>query len=96
MRDALRLRRQPPCELDLTLRAVDDDKHVLHVTSATPTFGPQPWLALKTRTGTYHYDNFDIAVPFHEWQYVLDEETFPLGRWPRSASRPTTPTERPR
>lgn len=78
MRDALRLERQPPCELDLNLRAVDDDKHVLRVTSATPTFGPQPWLALRTTAGTYQYDDFDIIEPFHQWQYVLDEETLSL------------------
>ncbi len=44
----------------------------------TPTFGPQPWLALRTVGGTYHSDNFDIDIPFHKWQYVFDEETFPL------------------
>jgi hypothetical protein len=48
------------------------------VASRTPTFGPQPWLALKTAAGTYHTDNFDIDTPFHRWQYVFDEETFPL------------------
>lgn len=78
MREALDLPEQPPCELDVSLHAVDEGKHVLRVTSATPTFGPQPWLALKTTAGTYHYDDFDIGTPFHEWQYVLDEETFPL------------------
>lgn len=51
---------------------------MLDVRSKTPTFGPQPWLALKTSTGTYHYDNFDIEVPFHRWRYVFDEETYPL------------------
>lgn len=78
MRGALELAPEPPCELDLRLRAVDDSTHVLEVHSKTPTFGPQPWLALKTASGTYHYDNFDIEIPFHKWQYVFDEETFPL------------------
>ena len=78
MREALRLAPHPACELDVRLRAVDDAKHVLHVESPLGTFGPQPWLALKTVAGTYHHDNFDITVPFHEWQYVFDEETFPL------------------
>lgn len=78
MRDALGLTPEPACELELRLQAVDDAKHVLHVESPSGTFGPQPWLALKTAAGTYHYDNFDISVPFHEWQYVFDEETFPL------------------
>ena len=26
----------------------------------------------------YHYDNFDVEVPFHHWQYVLDDDTFPI------------------
>ena len=78
MRGALELPSEPPCELDLTLKAVNDSTHVLEVHSKTPTFGPQPWLALKTAGGTYHYDNFDIEVPFHQWHYVFDEETFPL------------------
>jgi len=88
MRGALELTAEPPCELDLTLKTVGDSAHVLEVVgdsahvlevnSKTPTFGPQPWLALKTAGGTYHYDNFDIEIPFHKWQYVFDEETFPL------------------
>jgi hypothetical protein len=78
MRDALALADLPPCELELSLRAVDDGKHVLSVVSNTPTFGPQPWLALKTQARTYHFDDFDIGVPFHDWRYVLDDDTFPL------------------
>jgi hypothetical protein len=78
MRRALGLSPMPPCDLDLSLRAVGNSAHVLEVHSETPTFGPQPWLALKTTAGTYHYDNFDIDAPFHRWQYVFDEETFPL------------------
>jgi hypothetical protein len=78
MRSALNLTPLPPCELELTIQRVDDSTHVLKVGSTTPTFGPQPWLALRTVGGTYHFDNFDIDTPFLEWQYVFDEETFPL------------------
>ena len=78
MRGALDLSPEPPCELDMSLTAVNGSTHVLEVRSETPTFGPQPWLALKTSAGTYHYDNFAIEVPFHKWQYVFDEETYPL------------------
>jgi hypothetical protein len=78
MRRALNLAPLPPCELELKIECVDNSTHVLKVHSSTPTFGPQPWLALKTVGGTYHFDNFDIDTPFHEWQYVFDEETFPL------------------
>ncbi|MBK9306940.1 MAG: hypothetical protein IPM58_07610 [Nitrospira sp.] len=78
MRDALKLPEQPACELDMSLKTVDDSTHVLEIRSSTPTFGPQPWLALKTASGTYHHDNCDIEEPFYRWQYVFDKETFPL------------------
>jgi len=78
MRAALGLSPQPPCRLDLTLEEIDEDRHVLHIASDVPTFGPQPWLALKTVTGSYHHDNLDIDEPFKRWRYVFDEETFPL------------------
>ena len=78
MRCALGLSPEPPCDLDLSLKAISNSTHVLEVHSETPTFGPQPWLALKTSAGTYYYDNFDIDVPYHRWQYVFDEETYPL------------------
>jgi len=78
MRHALSLTPQPPCDLDMSLRAIEGSSHVLEVESSTPTFGPQPWLALKTTAGSYHCDNFDIEVPFHRWRYVFDEETFPV------------------
>jgi hypothetical protein len=78
MRSALKLICLPPCELDLKIERIDDSTHILKVHSTTPTFGPQPWLALRTIEGTYHFDNFDIDTPFHRWEYVFDEETFPL------------------
>jgi hypothetical protein len=78
MRSALKLVYQAPCELELSLAPAGKSAHVLIVSTSTPTFGPQPWLALKTVTGTFHHDNFDILTPFHRWQYVFDEETFPL------------------
>lgn len=78
MRRALSLPAQPPCELDITLTGVDSATHVMVVESKVPTFGPQPWLAIKTAAGSYHHDSFDIDVPFHRWQYVFDADTFPL------------------
>jgi hypothetical protein len=78
MRSALELPFLPPCELELALQHVDRSTHVLKILSSTPTFGPQPWLALKTLEGSYYFDNLDITEPFHQWQYVFDEETFPL------------------
>ena len=78
MRGALGLAPQPPCELDMSIRQIDEREHLLEVRTSTPSFGPQPWLALRTTAGTYHYDNFDVEEPFHYWQYVLNDDTFPI------------------
>lgn len=40
------------------------------------TFGPQPFLAVKTHDQRYATDNFDIQEPFRRWSYVFDEQTF--------------------
>ena len=65
MRLALSLPAEPACSLHLSLETSGDGAHVLQITTQTDTFGPQPWLALKTKTGTYHADNLDYrrAVP---------------------------------
>ncbi len=78
VRSALTLAPQPACDLEITIERVSDATHVMRIQSDSATFGPQPWLALKTTAGTYHHDNFDIDRPFHRWQYVFDAETFPL------------------
>lgn len=38
-------------------------------------FGPQPFLAIKTKKGDYYHDNLDIITPFEQWSYTLDETT---------------------
>jgi hypothetical protein len=38
-------------------------------------FGPQPFLALRTRDGRVFHDNFDFQVPGRHWTYVLDYQT---------------------
>ena len=77
MREALSLPAQPPCDLDLAWVHKSDTAYTLEVTSSTPSFGPQPWLAVKTTSGTYLNDNFDIQEPFHKWTYTFDLNTIP-------------------
>ena len=75
-----RLEAQGP-GLGLELRELPgEETHMLRVTSAQGIFGPQPFLALKTRDGSYYYDNFDFdaASPKHCWSYVFDWQTFGL------------------
>jgi hypothetical protein len=51
---------------------------VLHVRCTDgQCFGPQPFLAYKTRTGTYIHDNFDVQTPEKHWTYVFDSQTTP-------------------
>lgn len=36
-------------------------------------FGPQPWLAIKTKSGRYIHDNFDFGLDGESWSYVFNE-----------------------
>lgn len=38
-------------------------------------FGPQPYLAFKSKSGEYFHDNLDVVIPSKEWSYVLDDQT---------------------
>ncbi|WP_395687137.1 hypothetical protein [Caenimonas koreensis] len=65
---------QPPLQLALSF-----DDSVLSVRcTAGQCFGPQPFLAYKTRAGTYIHDNFDVQTPEQHWTYVFDAQTVPL------------------
>ena len=52
--------------------------NTLRIQADRPTFGPQPFLALKTRGGTYCTDNLDCDRPHRAWSYTFDEETLSL------------------
>jgi len=42
-------------------------------------FGPQPYLAMKSREGRFYHDNFDVLEPNRVWTYVLDSQTIDVG-----------------
>jgi hypothetical protein len=67
-----------PAGLELTIDRLGPDSHRLRVGAERDIFGPQPYLAYKTKGGTYYHDNFDIQTPFREWTYVFDVSTFQL------------------
>ncbi|MBO54724.1 MAG: hypothetical protein CL886_03595 [Dehalococcoidia bacterium] len=48
----------------------------LVVETKGPNFGPQPFLAIKTKSGEYHHDTFDFQRPFHQWTYLFHADTF--------------------
>lgn len=60
-------------ELSLTL-----DGKLLLIDADSDTFGPQPFLAIKTKSGNYLHDNCDFQHPHREWSYTFDEESIPL------------------
>jgi hypothetical protein len=49
----------------------------IHVINGEP-FGPQPYLAIKTKNGDYIHDNLDFGEFKKEYFYTLDVHTVPL------------------
>ncbi|MES2633438.1 MAG: hypothetical protein V4669_10735 [Pseudomonadota bacterium] len=46
--------------------------------TAGQCFGPQPFLAYRTKSGVYIHDNFDVQEPERHWTYIFDSQTVPL------------------
>ena len=62
---------------DWDINYVEDKEHIkieIDVKKET-TFGPQPFLAIKTIEGRYYHDNFDIQLPFKKFSYMFDDYT---------------------
>ena len=72
--ELLGLQQKP--RLELTLR-LDSDRIYVEVVSGE-IFGPQPYLAIKTKQNNYFHDNFDMLESKRKWTYVFDEQTFKL------------------
>ena len=49
------------------------------ITNGLP-FGPQPYLAIKSKTGQYYHDNFDFGVFKKEYFYTFDRNTIELNK----------------
>ena len=41
-------------------------------------FGPQPFLAIKSKDGNYYHDNLDVQIHRKKWVYIFDELTLHL------------------
>ncbi len=59
---------------------VNWDEDRMHVNANSNIFGPQPFLAIKTKNSQFFHDNFDFKVPFQEWTYSFDSITYPLSK----------------
>jgi hypothetical protein len=78
MRNALKITSKKKFKLNLKLKKLSENAHILEIKSTDETFGPQPYFTFKTTSGKYHYDNLDFQVPKKKWTYTFDEETLPL------------------
>ena len=78
MRGALQLEMKDPCGLEIEFGEYGKDGSKLYIESNSPTFGPQPFFAFKTRGGQYFHDNLDFEEPFKKWTYVFDKMTYPI------------------
>lgn len=74
-------RELPPLDLKLTFfPATSDDVAYIQVDVINgKVFGPQPFLAIKTRSKRYLHDNFDFDTPSSgRWYYAFHADTLPL------------------
>lgn len=54
-------------------------ENILHVEVQNgELFGPQPYLAIKTKCGEYFHDNFDFQETGKSFSYVFDAYTIPV------------------
>lgn len=75
IRRALKIKKKKYIKFDIKF-----DLNKIKVKTKMPTFGPQPFLAIKTKENKFFHDNFDFQKPFYEWSYVFDNITFPLNK----------------
>jgi hypothetical protein len=64
-------------DLSTNLVKLRDNKWELIVNAGDEIFGPQPFLALKTRSGQYFWENFDFKDNL-SWSFTFDQEHAPI------------------
>jgi hypothetical protein len=65
-------------KIDMDMKMIDDGPYTkMEVHCSNNIFGPQPFLALKTKRGEYHWDNFDFCGE-NKWCYTFDNNTLEM------------------
>ena len=65
-------------ELDYHLDKQSSNDGLITLTINTKqgsVFGPQPYLAIRDKSGAYFHDNFDEIIPKKSWSYSFDSQT---------------------
>jgi len=61
--------------LDVNLYKENDVYQLDVKTLSSEVFGPQPYLAIKTKSGRFIHDNFDFGLDRKSWHYVFHYDT---------------------
>ena len=70
------LRRTDASKFELTVTLTPrGERLVLDIRANHDSFGPQPFLAIKTKDKRYLTDNLDLQTPRRHWTYVFDADT---------------------
>lgn len=64
-------------ELSIEFVKIRENKWRFDVISSGDIFGPQPFLAIKTKDGRYFWENLDFIKSLH-WSFTFDEEHAPI------------------
>ncbi|KPK42809.1 MAG: hypothetical protein AMJ78_01020 [Omnitrophica WOR_2 bacterium SM23_29] len=64
-----------PVELSLSLRRNDKELFLEIETTKGKVFGPQPFLAVKTRSKRFIHDNLDFDTSLLKWSYTFDYDS---------------------
>ncbi|MGP0630154.1 hypothetical protein ACTRW9_10625 [Nitrospina sp. 32_T5] len=67
--------RHEKLQLDVKLDKTGSNFHLEVRTKESRVFGPQPYLAIKTRSGRFIHDNFDFGLDGQSWHYVFDADS---------------------
>lgn len=65
-------------ELKFNSQTERDVPNIEIITKKGKVFGPQPFLAIKTKSQRYIHDNFDFSTSGDRWFYAFHGDTLPL------------------
>jgi len=56
----------------------EDRAHIEVIAKSGKVFGPQPFLAIQTRSRQFLHDNFDFSITKNKWYYTFYSNTLPI------------------
>ncbi|ETR67523.1 MAG: hypothetical protein OMM_05091 [Candidatus Magnetoglobus multicellularis str. Araruama] len=69
-----------PLDIDVIYHpeSKDDKAHIEVNAKNGNVFGPQPFLAIQTRSRQFLHDNFDFSITSNKWYYTFYSHTLPV------------------